>query len=555
MRSRRSGRPPGAALALLVLVAGCGESARTGAADTAVASDVAGPDGAIEDDAFGVDALDALEDTADDDEDGQGGEDAVPAPLSIIYPTFLPSDGSPLAGVLSFTTDRPARVAVTVVGPDGGEMLVPTTTAALARHDVWVLGLWFDERFTLRVAATAEDDGATAEASLLVNVPAAPAYLPRYTRVAGDDEAPPAGLTLTLPRSASAAVPGGLLVAVDAQGRIRWLYTQTQQIRDARLTARGTLLVADRSGLTERDVTGRALRHVARTDLGADTLHHAVLELPDGHLLALTTELRTIDGYPAGTPGGTTQNVVGDRVLDVTWDGGLAASWALLDLLDPYRVAQGFLAAGYDGVYPDATPTRDWSHANALAWDASRDAMLVTLRHQHQVVAIERTSGAVRWTLGVDGDFPLAPPATWFYGPHAAELTADGHVLLFDNGFGRPAVEGGSASRVVEVAFDDGGDRDAWSAEVVWEWWGDVPFYSPSMGDADRLDGGNVLVTVSQLLDADTQRSTARLVEVTHEAAPRIVWDVRVDHPDYGFQVYQSDRIGGLYPPTLLAPP
>jgi len=547
-----------AALVALAATACGGDATQPGTVDTTsdtgdvvTDEDTAASEDTEEDTAVAADTSD-LTDTADptDTADGQGDADVAPGPLTLSRAHFAPSAQNPLVGTLSVTTDRPALLAVTITGPDGVAMVVPTGDAAAEESQVGVVALWFDATFTVAVQATALD-GATAETELSFTTPAAPAYLPRYTLVVGEGAAP--AFTLTQPQSAGAGGPRGMLVVIDEQARIRWVHSQDRPIRAARFTSRGTFVVADRTGLTERDLLGRTLWHVAREDLAADTLHHALLELPDGHLLVLSTEVRAIDGYPEDTQGGTSQNVVGDVVIDVAPDGAVAARWSLLDRLDPYRIAHGFFVDGYDTIYEDAMPTRDWSHGNGLAWDPTRQAVLVCLRHQHQIVALDRASGDVLWALGEGGDFALAEPGRWFYGPHAAELTADGRIILFDNGFGRPPADGGGFSRAVELAIDDSGDPASWTAEVAWEWTGATPFYSPAMGDADRV-GDEVLVTVSALLAPETQRNGARLVALTHDAEPQILWEVKVDHPQAGYTVFQSDRLGGLYPPEVLSP-
>ncbi|PKN59060.1 MAG: hypothetical protein CVU56_02350 [Deltaproteobacteria bacterium HGW-Deltaproteobacteria-14] len=557
----------GAALWLAVVGVACGDGgsgAIGGVADAAQDTASQG-DAAIDAAIDAAVAVDAATDTvADDGADAADGDgidapdlvDATPpAPLVLSDVTFTASKTNPLAGVLSVTTNRPARLGVTwvEVGRDGPPAAVPTSPALAMQHSVWILGLAPESEFVVTVSAVDGDGHAALQQAATVATDALPASLPQFTLVASDAAAVAPGLTLLLPRSATSGGPRGMIVIIDHEARPRWLFTQDQQVHDVRLSPRGTLLYMDRAGLTELDMAGRAVRHVERTAIPADTLHHAILELPDGHLLTLSTELRGIDGYPPEVAGGGLQNVVGDLVLDIAPDGTLATSWALLDLLDPHHVAAGFTDSGYDNVYPGATPTRDWSHANALHWDAGRGVMLVCLRHQHQIVALDRGTGAVRWRLGEGGDFTLAAGGAWFHGPHAAQLTASGDVLLFDNGFGRPLEEGGEYSRAVELAIDDAADPP--TAEVVWEWRGEAPFYSPVMGDADQLANGDVLVTVAAYDEAGSDDVGARLVEVTHEASPRVVWDVRVGHPTARYQVYQADRIDGVYPPELLTAP
>jgi arylsulfotransferase ASST len=84
---------------------------------------------------------------------------------------------------------------------------------------------------------------------------------------------------------------------------------------------------------------------------------------------------------------------------------------------------------------------------------------------------------------------------------------ADGRLLIFDNGTFRTG-ESVTYSRAIEV------DRE--TSAVVWEYRDSPPeaFYTSFMGAAQRLPGGNTLITESAF---------GRLFEVTREG--RVCWE------------------------------
>ena len=130
-------------------------------------------------------------------------------------------------------------------------------------------------------------------------------------------------------------------------------------------------------------------------------------------------------------------NVIGDVIVEFRRDGTVVRRIPLLDVLDPYRVSYDSLGAYWDEHY--GVTTRDWSHANALAFDAANDAWLVSLRHQDAIVQVRR-NGSLGWILGDPARwrapwswYLLSAPGghAWQYHQHAVQLMPDGTLLGF----------------------------------------------------------------------------------------------------------------------------
>ena len=151
----------------------------------------------------------------------------------------------------------------------------------------------------------------------------------------------------------------------------------------------------------------------------------------------------------------------------------------------------------------------DWPHINTVERlphtrtgevdDRFREGnLLVSPRHLHLIFVIDRDSGEIVWHWG-RGEI---------LGPHQPTMLPDGHILLFDNGWG-PPMRGWS--RVVEM--------DPLSGEIVWEYRGDpeAGFWSPVGSGAQRLPNGNTLIC------AMNWSEPGRIFEVTPDG--ETVWE------------------------------
>jgi len=220
--------------------------------------------------------------------------------------------------------------------------------------------------------------------------------------------------------------------------------------------------------------------------LSPGTAHHVFRKLENGHYLTLLFDEH----------GG----VVTDEIAELDADGEVVWRWDTADHI------------------PGAEA--EHVHANMVELDAGANELLLNSRHRSALYRIDRDSGEIAWTFGVDGDFTMEPghPDPWFQHAHATELQPDGSILLYDNGDGleRPW------SRVIQYELDHEGH----TARVAWEYPGELSdheWFTSFWGDADRLSNGNTLVTAGSIFEWDSPSS---LFEVTPEGDT--VWQVDV---------------------------
>lgn len=137
----------------------------------------------------------------------------------------------------------------------------------------------------------------------------------------------------------------------------------------------------------------------------------------------------------------------------------------------------------------------DYFHANGLAFDGP-DRVVLCLRNVDALVTIDLAERRVLGAIGPgELDWPHAP--TFVEGPGGER-----RLLVFDNGKHR------GWSRVVEL--------DPASGARLWEWRGTAerPLWSELRGYAQRLPGGNTLVTESE---------RGRVLEI--DRSGRVVWE------------------------------
>jgi len=180
----------------------------------------------------------------------------------------------------------------------------------------------------------------------------------------------------------------------------------------------------------------------------------------------------------------------------------------------------------------------EWTHSNSLQV-APTGEIVHSIRHLDTVVAISPQFDGIAWRIGrFHSYFAFPNPSDQFYHQHFARMLDNGNLLLFDNGNGRPAAQGGSYSRALELALDWG----SMTSTKVWEYRhrvsnndGSVSYkYADAAGMAERLENGNTLILFGRDVDPGTLRArgpqTFTLVEAdaNSDAAAVAVLDMQL---------------------------
>ncbi len=174
----------------------------------------------------------------------------------------------------------------------------------------------------------------------------------------------------------------------------------------------------------------------------------------------------------------------------------------------------------------------DWFHMNSIAYDPNDNSLLISSRHQAFVAKIGYDDKKVKWILGtherwtdehkdlllepLNFDTSVDPNQDWVYGQHSPRVTANGNILIYDNGMDRPGFDpdgtfnkAGGYVRAVEFKVDEQNK----TVEKIWE---HIPYdktvWSKAVGSIEEKPNGNILQghgivsnNFRQILEVDKQ--------------------------------------------------
>lgn len=445
---------------------------------------------------------------------GAGGSGGTVDDIASMESSVRKNPNSTLSAIVSIALEAEAAVVVEVAFEDEVLFRTPWTKAG-ASHEVPIVGMHAERDYAF-VPIALIDDQEVRGSALNFRTGSLPPGLPTFT-ANHVDPTTPIGFTI-VGVDVSTGDDAPAYVGLDDEGEPVWYYQPADGSRgvgDAKPLPDGNLLVflvgevrvIDLSGNTRASFAGAALQGY----------HHDASLIPNGNLLAIIREERTVGG----------DVLVGDLLREVTPSGDVAWEWSAFDHLptDRFPGALSLSESRMGGV--------DWTHSNAIVYLADEDAILLSVRHQSWVLKISRATGDVLWRLGPGGDFTLAGAnAGWFYNQHTPKVLDDGTLLIFDNGNERPQ---NPISRGVRYRLDE----DAMIATQTWEHW--LGVLASALGDIDMLDDGSILLCAGSVRDAPgpgTPRS--ELVQVAPSGD--VVWALDVSNP-----TYRATRLPSFY--------
>jgi hypothetical protein len=326
---------------------------------------------------------------------------------------------------------------------------------------------------------------------------------------------------------------GGWLQLVDRQGRPRfWHPLEGVNVGvEARYDGRGALVFGGGLAPGGRpkvlDLWDGVVYDSGASLRDADEVwfHHDGKQLADGRILTL--ELETT------------------RAADFDFEG------FRVRLHDPRTQGVVWSYSSQQAVDRGELPVRsggdEW-HANwvDVVVEDGRDVLYVSLCYYGWVLKIDPVAGVVEWVLGAGGDFALVDHGGRPLGDdefsqcqHGLEVAGD-RVLFYDNGWYR----GRSRASEYEV------DPESRIARLVWTWEDD--WFESTLGDADWLPGGRVLVTKAHpsCWSYGAPSEIVELDPLTGIAASRLSF------ADPDAAIYRAERIDGcaLFADTSTCP-
>jgi len=506
-----------------------------------------------------------------------------------------PNPTVPMAAVLSLTTNEPAMLTLGFSDGERSWTATPSTEYA-TNHQVPVVGMRAGVTHTISATLTDEAGNTTEVAAGNFDVPELPEFYPRpHVVVSQPDKMEPGVNVFNVngrwPEKWADTLPG---VIVDNEGETIWYYEpEGHFLHDIKRISNGNFLYEvwpGTGGMVEIDLLGNIVNrwHFTGTakdpapgsiPVESDSIHHDMIEIPNGNLLVMSSEVRVYDNWHTSTrdPDAPRQDgaqLVGDVIIEITRAGEVVNEWKILDLIDPYRITHGSLredywANHYDGVHEGIV--YDYTHGNAIIYDESDNSFIMSVPYQNAVIKVSMDSGELVWILGTHEGWseefadklltPIGDDFEWSYKHHAISHSGRGTLLLYDNGVDRsmpyddsmPVAD--SYSRGVEYAVNEE------TMEVSQPWVYGIEqehFYNRYLGDIDwQATTGNILLNVgaretapgtnTNVPPGEAQR-WASWIEVTSDEAKEKVWELQFRDEGLGWSVYRVDRLPNIYP-------
>ena len=479
----------------------------------------------------------------------QGGAYLLDAPKVTPNPYGI----APLTAMVSFMTAQPTTVTVTVKGRDGRD-LAHTFKQPATEHHVPVIGLYPDFANTVVITSQASD-GTKQSKTLTIKTPPLPAGMPAPEVVHAKQSHFHDGFYfICINRTKGLQVEKSYALGFDEFGRVRWwLDTQPASVMFFKEMPSGHIMSLAPNGFTgdhkiatkgvmEYDLMG----HLYNYWMLPYRAHHDAAALPGGGLVLPSESSTSLD----------------DTLYEVSaaGHGQITNVWDMKKLLPQHR--QPVLDVGA------FLPKEDWLHLNAVNYVPQDDSLLITARHQSLVMKFSRRDGQIKWILGNPAGFPpelqaklLKPIGKGFelpWSPHAAHFTANGDLLVFDNGNFRsfdpqhftPAYRNYSRAVAYQV------DEKNMTVRQVWQYGKErgSELYAPFLGIVQDIPaagtrvidfGGIVRDRFGNPLDAlgPEVKGQSRIVEVTQDATPKVVYETAFRSRDRttnkGFNVYR----------------
>jgi hypothetical protein len=511
-----------------------------------------------------------------------------------------PSEYITVAAELTVVTDAPVKIDV--IATSGEHVVtVPRTASSATEHSIPVVGMRAERDYDIDVVLVGESDEVVGTQTATFTTGALPDDFVDY-EFSADPERSSLGYTLL--EISGSGTP--YLLALDVDGEVVWYYRNTGVVGGVEPTDRGTFLSNYWPiGIREFDLLGNVVGNwqfqadpdadpgdqadvidedlldqfvatlagnpgdpaplpVSSDDVSFTSFHHESWPMPNGNILTLSTTLHDLTPEQRMTfcPDDPLEfGIISDVVVEFEPSGRVVRTWDLWDAVDIEQVP-GHELCEDRGPFTSELG-RDWMHANAVIYDADRDAVIVSARHTNQVIALEHgdeegPQSDVLWIFGEHGTMELDgdPP----YYQHAVELQDDGSILLYDNGNDRPGTVIGDPdtpmySRAVLYEVDDSStDRSEWMVTQRWEHTVDDAdgsvVYARFLGDADLVSNGNVLVThggIDLPDDDDFDHAVVIEVEPSGGSGGEIVWEFRIGSSEDEVTIYRSERIPTFY--------
>jgi len=210
---------------------------------------------------------------------------------------------------------------------------------------------------------------------------------------------------------------------------------------------------------------------------------HELRLLSNGHALLMSYDPQIVNMRSIIPNGDSAAIVTGLIIQEIDANKNVVFQWRSWDHFEITDATHEILTAH----------AIDYVHGNAIEYDTDGN-ILISSRHLSEITKINRNTGDIIWRLGgVHNQFNFVNDPLGFSYQHAIRRLANGNILLFDNGNYRPSLNEADSlySRVLEYRLDE----NSHTATLDWQYKHTPNIYGFAMGNAQRLDNGNTLIS------------------------------------------------------------
>lgn len=280
----------------------------------------------------------------------------------------------------------------------------------------------------------------------------------------------------------------GQQMIIDGTGHTVY-YRLTPKASDFKAHRNGMLSFFNNDKFYLMDKTFRIVDSVSCVN-GIETDSHDFVILPNGDYLLIGTESKEADlsgvklFMQKNLPGSAHAKVKAGVVQQLSRDKKLLYQW---NARDYFRLQDA------DPVYLNDTVNIDITHFNSVDMNRKGE-FIISARYTNEVIKVSKKTNRLMWRLGgPHNDFKFVNDSTPFLGQHDARFLCNGHITLFDNGYGRE--EQKHNVRAIEYNLDEKRKE----ARLVWSYAHPTKVISEATGNAQRLKNGNTLLNYGRI--------------------------------------------------------
>lgn len=460
-----------------------------------------------------------------------------------------PYGNSPLTALVLFETEQELDVKVTITGKD--KLTTYTHTFSKTKeHYLPIYGLYADSNNKIIIEC------GNNKKEIYIQTEKLPENMILPTSIKANKSKLTNDLYFYTPSSS------GYTVAYDVNGEVRWYLTNYALWKIDRLQNGHLLVSTERlinnpyymTGLYEIDLLGKIY-----TEFSLEGgYHHDYYETENGNLLVASDDFNNEDG------------TVEDYIVELDRTTG-----KVIKTFDLKKVLNM-----EDGQSENYT-SYDWFHNNSVWYDKKTDSITLSGRHQDAVINISYQTGELNWIIGDSTNWsseyqkyfftPVGNNFEWQWSQHAAMITPEGYVFLFDNGNNKSKNKdeyvdaSNSYSRGVMYKID----TEKMTIEQVFEYGKEKgsSFYSPYISDVDYLDKNHYIIHSGGIVYVDGKNSNqpagfskgAKLVSDTVELLNNeVIFEIILPTNNYrvekmslyseseNFTLVKANRLGSL---------